>query len=117
MLLHHAGHNKLLHHAGYNKLKCAEERERYAEVIAARKARRSAALAVATAFVKQHMPRPERIGTFCKVMENDQVKHFSRTEKTTRMHEALAGLHIPILTCTSIINIVPCPPRICAARN
>ena len=68
---------------------CAEERERYAEVIAARKARRSAALAVATAFVKQHMPRPERIGTFCKVMENDQVKYFSREEKTTRVHEAL----------------------------
>ena len=45
---------------------CAEERERYAEVIAARQARRRAAFAVATAFVKQHMPRPERIGTFCK---------------------------------------------------
>ena len=69
--------------------KCAEERERYAEVIAARKARRSAALAVATAFVKQHLPRPERIGTFCKVMEIDQVRYFSRKEKTTRVHEAL----------------------------
>ena len=44
---------------------------------------------MATAFVKQHMPRPERMGAFCKVMEDDQVKYFSRTEKTTRMHEAL----------------------------
>ena len=69
--------------------KCAEERERYAEVIAARKALRSAAFAVATAFVKQHMPRTERIGAFCKVMENDQVKYFFRKEKTTRVHEAL----------------------------
>ena len=68
---------------------CAEERERYAEVIAARKARRSAALAVATAFVKQHLPRPERMDTFRKVMEIDQVKYFSRTEKTTRVQEAL----------------------------
>ena len=69
--------------------KCAEEREGYAEVIAARKARRRAAKVVATAFVKQHLPRPERIGTFCKVMEIDLVKYFSRKEKTTRVHEAL----------------------------
>ena len=69
--------------------KCAEERERDAELIAARKALRSAASAVATAFVKQHLPRPDRMDTFRKVMKNGQVKYFSRTEKTTRVHEAL----------------------------
>ena len=69
--------------------KCAEERERDAELIAAKKALRSAASAVATAFVKQHLPRPDRMDTFRKVMKIDQVKYLSRTEKTTRVHEAL----------------------------
>ena len=69
--------------------KCAEERERDAELIAAKKALRWAASAVATAFVKQHMPRPDRMDTFRKVMKIDQVKYLSRTEKTTRVHEAL----------------------------
>ena len=69
--------------------KCAEERERDAELIAAKKALRIAASAVATAFVKQHLPRPERMDTFRKVMKIDQIKYFSRTEKTTRVHEAL----------------------------
>ena len=68
---------------------CAEERERDAELIAARKVLRSAALAVATAFVKQHLPRSDRLDTFRKVMKIDQVKYLSRTEKTTRVHEAL----------------------------
>ena len=69
--------------------KCAEERERDAELIAAKRMLRSAASAVATAFVKQHMPRPDRMDTFRKVMKIDQVKYLSRTEKTTRVHEAL----------------------------
>ena len=69
--------------------KCAEERERDAELIAAKKALRSAASAVATACVKQHLPRPDRMDTFRKVMKIDQVKYLSRTEKTTRVHEAL----------------------------
>ena len=69
--------------------KCAEERERDAELIAAKKALRIAASAVATAFVKQHLPRPDRMDTFRKVMKIDQVKYLSRTEKTTRVHEAL----------------------------
>ena len=58
-------------------------------MIAAKKALRSAASAVATAFVKQHLPRPDRMDTFRKVMKIDQVKYLSRTEKTTRVHEAL----------------------------
>ena len=69
--------------------KCAEERERDAELIAAKKALRSAASTAATAFVKQHLLRPGRVDTFRKVMEIDLVKHFSRTEKTTRVHETL----------------------------
>ena len=68
---------------------CAEEREGYAALIAARRAHRIAARAVATAFVKQHMPRPERMGAFCTAMKNDLVIHFSKEEGTTKVYEAL----------------------------
>ena len=54
--------------------KCAEEREGYAALIAARQAHRRAALVVATAFVNQHMPRPERMGAFCNAMKNDLAR-------------------------------------------
>ena len=68
---------------------CAEEREGYAALIAARRAHRIAALAVAIDFVKQHMPRPERMGAFCNAMKNDLVIHFSKEEGTTKVYEAL----------------------------
>ena len=69
--------------------KCAEEREGYAALIAARQAHRRAALVVATAFVNQHMPRPERMGAFCNAMKDDLVIHFSEKENTTKIYEAL----------------------------
>ena len=49
----------------------------------------SLALAVGTAFVKQHMPRPERMGAFCNAMKDDLVIHFSEKEGTTKVYEAL----------------------------
>ena len=70
-------------------LTCAEERERDAALIVARRAHRIAAKAVAIAFVKQHMPRPERMGAFCTAMKNDLVTHFSKEEGTTKVYEAL----------------------------
>lgn len=70
-------------------LREAEERERDRIEKIARRERRRAALIVATAFVKQHMPRPERINTFCEVMKEEMVIDFTRRYKTTRMEEAL----------------------------
>ena len=58
-------------------------------LIVARRAHRIAARAVAIAFVKQHMPRPERMGAFCTAMKNDLVIHFSKEERTTKVYEAL----------------------------
>ena len=69
--------------------KCAEEREGYAALIAARQAHRRAALVVATAFVNQHMLRPERMVAFCNAMKDDSVIHFSKKENTTKVYEAL----------------------------
>ena len=70
-------------------LREAGERERDRIEKIARRERRRAALIVATAFVKQHMPRPERIGAFCRAMEDDLVIYFSKKEKTTRVLEVL----------------------------
>ena len=70
-------------------LREAEEKERARVEKVARKERRRAAKVVANAFVKQFMPRPERIDTFREAMCEEMVIEFTKRYKTTREEEAL----------------------------
>ena len=67
----------------------AAEEELRAAVEREGDARRQAAYSVAKAFVKQFMPRAERMGAFCGLLKLREMKRKAKKNKTAVMYESL----------------------------
>ena len=61
--------------------------------------RRQAAYSVAKAFVKQFMPRAERMGAFCGLMKSREMKRKAKKNKTTVMYESLEHMQMSCRHC------------------
>ena len=77
----------------------AAEEELRAAVEREGDARRQAAYSVAKAFVKQFMPRAERMGAFCGLLKLREMKRKAKKNKTTVMYESLEYMQMSCRHC------------------